>query len=121
MVKWSTITLPKELGGLALYSMKHWNQAILAKLYWRLAYEEGKPWASMLKAKYLYPTRMSEEGKKLPCSRIWAACKKGGPSYVKGLRWTVKNGELVNMWMDFWLPNGRLRELIEGPFTRGEE
>lgn len=39
---------------------------------------------------------------------------------MKGLRWTVKNGESVNMWMDFWLPNERLRELIEGPLTHGE-
>ena len=33
----------------------------------------------------------------------------------------MKNGEAVNMWMNFWLPNGRLRELIEGPLTRGED
>ena len=37
---------------------------------------------------------------------------------MKGLRWIVKNGELVNLWMDFWLPKGRLRELIEGPLNR---
>lgn len=121
MVKRSTITLPKELGGLGLYSMKHRNEAILAKLCWRLAHEEGKLWANMLKAKYLCPSRMTEEGRKLPCSQIWPACKRGRPIYVKGLRWTVRNGKSVNMWMDFWLPNGQLRELIEGPLTRGEE
>ena len=32
MVRWSTVTLPKDLGGLGLYSMKHRNEAILAKL-----------------------------------------------------------------------------------------
>ena len=32
----------------------------------------------------------------------------------------MKNGDLDNMWMDFWLPKGRLRELIEGPLSRGE-
>ena len=31
-VKWSTVTLPKELGGLRLHSMKDRNLAILAKL-----------------------------------------------------------------------------------------
>ena len=117
MVRWSIVTLPKELGGLGLYSMKYRNEAILAKLCWRLAHEGGKPWANMLLAKYLYPNRMTEEGRKLHCSRIWAACKKGGPIYVKGLRWTVRNGDSVNMWMDFWLPNGRLRELIVGPLN----
>ena len=86
MVKWNTITLPKELGGLGLSSMKYRNQAMFAKLCWRLAREEGMPWARMLQAKYLCPSRMIEEERKLPCSRIWAAYKKGGPIYVKGLR-----------------------------------
>ena len=121
MVRWSTVTLPKELGGLGLYSMKHRNEAILAKLCWRLAHGEGKLWANMLLAKYLCPSRLTEEGRKLPCSRIWASCKKGGPIYVKGLRWTIRNGDSVNMWMDFWLPNGRLGELIVGPLNRGVE
>ena len=50
----------------------------------------------MLLAKYLTPNRMTEEGKKLPGSSIWTACKKGGPFYVKGLKWVVRNGEKIN-------------------------
>lgn len=117
MVSWNKITLPKELGGLGLFSMKHRNQAILAKLCWRLANEEEVHWVKMLTAKFLAPNRITEEGRKLPCSRIWAAYKKGGPVYVKVLRWAVKKGNSMKMWMDFWLPNGRLRDLLEGPFT----
>ena len=82
MVKWSTITIPNELGGLGLYSMKHRNQAMLAKLCWRLAHEEWMPWARTLQAKYLCPNKMTEEGRKLPYSWIWVACKRGGPIYV---------------------------------------
>ena len=74
-----------------------------------------------LLAKYLCPNKLTEEGGKLPFSRIWVACKKGGPVYVKGLRWTIKNGESVNMWLDFWLPFGRLREFIVGLLNRGED
>lgn len=64
---------------------------------------------------------MTEERKKLPCSSVWAACKKGGPVYVKGLKWSVKNGETVKVWNDFWLPLGTLRSLIEGPLNHDEE
>ena len=71
----------------------------------------------MLDAKYLAPSRISEEGRKLPCSSIWAACKKGGAMYVKGLKWVVKNGDSIKLWMDFWLPSGTLRNLIEGLLT----
>ena len=121
MVKWSIVTLPKELGGLGLHSMKDRNLAILAILCWRLASVNGSPWAAMLSAKYLTPNRMTKEGKKLPCSSIWTACKKGGPFYVKGLKWAVRNGEQINFWMDFWLQEGTLRGLIQRPLTWGEE
>ena len=33
----------------------------------------------------------------------------------------MKKGDSVKMWMDFWLPNGRLRDLVEGPLTREED
>ena len=71
----------------------------------------------MLAAKYLAPSRISEEGRKLPFSSISAACKKGGPMYVKGLKWVVKNGDSIKLWMDFWLPSGTLRNLIKGLLT----
>lgn len=72
-----------HMGGLA--QMKFRNQAILAKLCWRLANEQDAPWANLLAKKDLSASRLTEEGKKHPCSRIWAACKKGDPVYVKGL------------------------------------
>ena len=55
MVNWNTVTLPKDLGGLGLHSMKDRNLAILAKLCWRLASDQRAPWAQMLAAKYLTP------------------------------------------------------------------
>ena len=121
MVCWDKVTLPKELGELGLHNMKDKNNAILAKICWRLACEKEAPWAKMLVAKYLSPNRMTEEGRKLTCSSCWAACKRGGPIYVKGLKWSVKNGEIVKVWIDFWLPVGTLRSLIKGPLNRDEE
>ena len=120
MVNWGTVTLPKELDGLGLHSMKDRNLAILAKLCWRLASDQGAPWAQMLAAKYLTPHRL-EQRRSAPCSSVWTACKKGGPIYVKGLKCAVRNGESINVWRDFWLPIGKLRNLIEGPLNRIEE
>ena len=121
MVSWDKVTLPKELGGLGLHNMKDKNNALLTKLCWRLACEKEAPWAKTLVAKYLSPNRITEEGKKLPCSSCWAACKKGGLVYAKGLKWSVKNREIVKVWTDFWLPMGTFRSLIEGPLNRDEE
>lgn len=75
----------------------------------------------MRTAKYLSTRRLTEEGRKLSCSRIWDACKLGGPMYVDGFRWTVNNGRSINFWKEFYLPCGPIRKLIEGPLTRVEE
>ena len=101
LVCWDKVTLPKELGRLGLRKMKERNYVILAKLCWRLACEKETPWAKMLVAKYLATSRLTDEGSKLPCFSCWAACKRGGPIYVKGLKWSVKNGETVKVWIDF--------------------
>ena len=98
LVNWHTITLPKDWGGLGLYQMRYRKQALLAKLCWRIANENESPWAQLLTKKYLTPSRLSEEGRNRPCSKIWAACKMGGPVYVRGLKWIMANGESVKFW-----------------------
>ena len=95
MVNWHTVTQPKELGGLGLFQTRHMNQALLEKLCWRLASEHEALWAWMLTAKYLSTRRLTEEGRKLPCSRIWAACKVSSPVYVRGLKWSI-NGRSIS-------------------------
>nr|POE55248.1 putative ribonuclease h protein [Quercus suber] len=91
VINWQTVTLRKELGGLGLFQMRYRNLALLAKLYWRLANEHEAPWEKMIVAKYLSLRRLTREGK-----RIWAAYKKGGLMYVRGPKWTVKNGESIS-------------------------
>ena len=64
MVNWHTVMLPKNMGGMGLAQMKFKNQAILAKLCWKLANEQDAPWANMLAKKDLSTLRLIEEGKK---------------------------------------------------------
>ncbi|KAL0014884.1 hypothetical protein SO802_001953 [Lithocarpus litseifolius] len=96
------------------------NAALLAKLCWRIASSQNYPWAQMLISKYLTTTRLSEGGRKLPASKIWAACKEGGIISNKGLKWAIANGEEVGLWDDFCLPSGPLGKQIEGPLAEGE-
>ena len=118
---WNKVTNPKELGGLEIFQAKARNSALLAKLCWRIASCPDMPWAHMLICKYLTPSRLGVGGRKLPASRIWAACKDGGVIFNKGLKWSIANGNMVKAWGDFWLPSGPLRHQIEGPLTEGEE
>ena len=119
-MNWNTVTLPRDRGGLGMVEMQSRNEAYLAKLCWRLANEQDAPWARVLMSKYFTDQRITEVGRKLPCSKTWVACKKGGPIFKSGLKWVIKNGASTNLWGDFWLPFGPLRSYIQGPLAREE-
>ena len=121
LVNWNTVTMPKDCGGLGLFQIRYRNQALLTKLCWRIADENDSSWAQMLSKKYLTPNRLTEEGRNKPCSKIWVACKVGGPMHVTSLKWIIGNGKDVNLWQDVWLPTGPLKSLIQGPLARDEE
>lgn len=82
--------------------------------------EHDTPWARMITSKYLTPSRLTPKGKKLPCSRVWAACKLGGPIFNQGIKWSIRNGRSTLFWWDFWLSSGTCRSLILGPLTAAE-
>lgn len=69
LMNWNTVTLPKDRGGLGMVAMQSRNEAYLAKLCWRLANEQEAPWATMLMSKYFMDLRITEKGRKLPCSK----------------------------------------------------
>ena len=72
------MTRPKDEGGLRLQSAKGRNAALLGKLNWRFKVERDALWAKVLRAKYCNSRRSaSPNADRLPCSRIWAAMKKG--------------------------------------------
>jgi hypothetical protein len=77
MISWKTVTLPKHLGGLGICNLRDRNKAFLAKFCWRIAMEHDTPWARMITSKYLTLSKLTPKGKKLHCSRVWAACKLG--------------------------------------------
>ena len=66
------------------------------------------------------PELISERGRGLFASRIWAAWKEGGVVFDKGLKCSISNWEAVSVWDDFWLASGPLRKQIEVPLMDGE-
>ena len=88
LVNWNTVTLPKQYGGLGIFQMRTRNEGLLAKLCWRIANNPKALWAKIFIKKYL---SSSFVGKKKNSSIIWAACKKGGPIFMQGLKWIIYN------------------------------
>jgi len=52
LVRWNTICLPKELGGLGLRRVRDMNKAFLMKLTWKLKTETSNLCTQVLKGKY---------------------------------------------------------------------
>ncbi|KAH1242369.1 putative ribonuclease H protein [Glycine max] len=51
-VKWETICLPKEEGGLGIKEISKFNEALLGKWIWDLASDQQQLWARIIKSKY---------------------------------------------------------------------
>ena len=111
------MTRPKKEGGLGLQLAKGRNIALAAKLNWRFHTKASALWATVLRMKYCSPQRLrSRNGDKLPCSRVWAAMKKGNETFQKGIIWNIGRDSNLNFWFDKWTSLGPLRKLIHGLF-----
>ncbi|KHN45198.1 Putative ribonuclease H protein, partial [Glycine soja] len=51
-VKWETVCLPKDKGGLGIKDITKFNLALLAKWKWNLFHHNGELWARILESKY---------------------------------------------------------------------
>ena len=84
--------------------------------------EKDALWVKVLNSKYCSYRRLNAKNcDKLPCSRTWKAMKMGGEVFNKGIRWIPGRNSSLNLWHDKWMPNGRLRDLIQGPLTVEDE
>ena len=52
LVDWDTVSSPIFEGGLGIWDVRKFNQALLGKWLWRYAHEEEAWWISVLVAKY---------------------------------------------------------------------
>ena len=56
LIKWDELCKPKELGGLGIKKPQWQNEALGAKLIWRLYSEHSHKWAKIFYNKYLDPS-----------------------------------------------------------------
>ncbi|KAL5842272.1 hypothetical protein ACOSQ3_012875 [Xanthoceras sorbifolium] len=105
LINWKTVCLPKYLGGLGVKQMEPLNQALLAKLSWRLLHGEDSLWCSMIEAKYLgNRTAVSRNGG-CRSSTYWRSINHGFNLLKKCLVWRVGDGTSISFWNDSWVPD----------------
>ena len=69
-IKWETICLPKEKGGLGIKEIRIFNKALLAKWRWNMLQQNSELWARILESKY-GGWRALAEGKRANNESIW--------------------------------------------------
>ena len=88
---------------------------------WHLYSTPSSLWARLLKAKYFPQATLFTGPRSAKRSHIWTAISLGAKLLREGMRWFVGDGHSIRVWQDHWLPNGSLREYIEGPLPHQEE
>ena len=94
----------KTMGGLGFREMAAFNDALLAKQFWRLAKFENTLVASLLKARYFPHGNIFEAELGLYPSFTWRSILGARDLVVKGSRWLVGDGSTLNIWDSRWLP-----------------
>ena len=85
--KWSTLCLPKDLGGMGFKELQKFNDAMLAKQVWRLLEDKTSLFHKFFKAKF-FPNGSVFDAKEDKGSFAWRIILKVRMSYQRGL-----NGE----------------------------
>lgn len=99
------MTKPIELGGLNIRKTEHLNTALLAKLAWRMLHEPDTLWVQILRHKYFLNSNPLHVVQSESVSWIWKGICRGLELVRKHCCWEVGDGNSIEIWKDYWLPN----------------
>lgn len=102
-VAWNTLTLPKYTGGLGFRDIETFNDALLAKIGWRLLKDPNSLLGQVLLSKYARHTSFLECHASATASHGWRSILAGREILLKGLGWTVGSGDQIRVWKDPWM------------------
>nr|XP_034930821.1 uncharacterized protein LOC118061489 [Populus alba] len=112
-VSWSTVSLPKRIGGLGIGSLRDKNTALLYKWQWRLGSEESSLWKELIKfihntnsSSFLPQTPLSGTGSTWTCM-INHCIKDNRLQEIMSHQSMVLigNGKRTTFWHDIWVAN----------------
>ncbi|KAG7555110.1 Reverse transcriptase domain [Arabidopsis suecica] len=124
LVAWKRVCLPKREGGLGIRSSLAMNKALLAKVGWRILQDKTSLWARVLRSKYKVGDVHDKSWLKAKTtwSSTWKSIGTGLQEVVSlGLSWVIGDGRDIRFWVDKWLLDKPLLELVTGPLPVGYE
>ncbi|KAL1191046.1 putative ribonuclease H protein [Cardamine amara subsp. amara] len=114
---WEKMCKPKSDGGMGFRCLEKYNDAMLAKQYWRLIQYPNSLLAQVLKGRYYRKVHPLRAKKPYSPSFGWKSIFSTKDLVQKGTRWCLGSGRDISVWKDLWIPdvnprpaNGRGRE-----------
>ncbi|XP_075636752.1 uncharacterized protein LOC142608991 [Castanea sativa] len=116
-VRWEDMCQHKDQGGMGFKGLTMFNEAMLAKLAWRLLHDDNSLFYRVFKARF-FPRGSILEAK--DSSSAWKSILKGREVILKGALWKVGDGKKIRIWGDNWLPS-KSSAKITTPVLFGQE
>ena len=85
-VSWDKLCVSKALGGMGFRNLKMFNQAMLAKVGWRIIDNPGSLLSRVLKGKYFPNCDFLDAGVKRSGSFVWRSLRWGRVFLARGIR-----------------------------------
>lgn len=102
-VSWDKLTLPKRSGGLGFKEIETFNDALLAKITWRLLKHPDSLLGQTLLNKYCMDADILNCTIAKSSYHGWRGIMAGREVLRQGLGWIVGNGDSIKVWDDDWL------------------
>ncbi|CAL1395838.1 unnamed protein product [Linum trigynum] len=114
-VSWRNMCRSKHEGGMGFRRFEQFNQALLAKIGWRILNEPQSLIAHIYKGKY-FPrgSFLTATARSRPFWG-WQSILHGRQLLEKGLRWQVGNGQSVPLLQSNWIPKCQLDPPVYNP------
>lgn len=102
-VSWERLAKPKSAGGFGFREITQFNDALLAKLAWRMLKEPSSLLTKTLRGKYCLHSSFLEVHTPSSASHGWRGLLIGRDLLLKGLGWAIGSGREVGIWNEPWL------------------
>lgn len=102
-VSWQSLAKPKNAGGLGFWEITQFNDAMLAKLAWRILKNPSSLLARTLLGKYCLHSPFLQVLSPVSASHGWRGILVGRDLLLQGLGWAVGSGREIGVWTEPWL------------------
>jgi hypothetical protein len=98
---WEWMWTPKALGGMGFHDLVLFNQEMLGRQCWRLLTDPTSLCAMVLKGRYFPHCEFWEAPQPRSTSFTWRSIFHGMKLVKRGVRWSVGNGNKIDVLTDY--------------------